>query len=185
MDDSQIVALYWQRSEHAIEATAKKYGRYCHAIAYNILANQPDAEECVNDTYLGAWNSIPPHKPAILSAYLAKLTRRISLNRWRDTSRQKRGGGEVPLALDELADILPGTEDTAAAVEKKELATAIGKFVSTLPQPERDVFISRYFLLVPPEQICGKFGFSPSKTKSMLFRTRNKLRTHLEKEGLL
>lgn len=185
MDDSQIVDLYWQRKENAISATAQKYGRYCHAISYNILASNPDAEECVNDTYLAAWNSIPPHKPSVLSAYLAKLTRRISLNRWRNTTRLKRGGGEIPLVLEELAYLLPAGEDTAAIAEKQELAAAIKAFITALPQPDRDVFVCRYFHLAPLDQIATKFGFTPSKTKSMLFRTRNKLRTHLEKEGLL
>mgnify|MGYP003293305686 CR=1 FL=1 len=102
MEDNQIVALYWKRDEEAIRATDQKYGPFCHAIAYNILASHEDAEETVNDTYAGAWNAIPPHRPGVLSSFLAKLTRRISLNRWRDNRAGKRGGGQVPLALDEL-----------------------------------------------------------------------------------
>ena len=106
MEDSRIVALYWERDQEAIRATAEKYGRYCHTIANHILANREDADECVNDTYLIAWNEIPPHKPGILSTFLGKITRRVSLNKWRDKNRDKRGAGEVPLALDELSECI-------------------------------------------------------------------------------
>ena len=103
MQDNQIVDLFWARNEQAIDATAKKYGRYCYRIAFNILNNQEDADESVNDTYMGAWKSMPPHCPSVLSTFLGKLNRRISLNKWRNQNRTKRGGGEVMLALDELS----------------------------------------------------------------------------------
>lgn len=185
MEDAQIVTLYWERNELAIRATDAKYGRYCHSISYNILSDHADAEECVNDTYIGAWEAIPPHRPAILQTFLGKLTRRISLNRWREQHREKRGGGQVPLALEELSECIPGGEDTQAALERKELAREIRNFVGKLPDTERDVFLCRYFFLARIPEISRKFGFSESKVKSMLLRTRGKLRSHLEKEGLL
>ena len=108
MEDSQIVSLYWQRKERAIKETEAKYGRYCYRIAHNILEHRQDAEECVSDTYLAAWNAIPPHRPSILQTFLGKITRRISLNRWRWEQTQKRGAGQVPLALEELAECISG-----------------------------------------------------------------------------
>ena len=185
MEDNQIVALYWKRDEEAIRATDQKYGPFCHAIAYNILASHEDAEETVNDTYAGAWNAMPPHRPGVLSSFLAKLTRRISLNRWRDNRAGKRGGGQVPLALDELTECIPAGQDVAQEVELKELAAAVRRFLSGLAENERDVFVSRYFYLAPIAEISQKLGFSESKTKSMLFRIRGKLRRKLQEEGFL
>lgn len=185
MEDSRIVALYWERDQEAIRATAEKYGRYCHTIANHILANREDADECVNDTYLIAWNGIPPHKPGILSTFLGKITRRVSLNKWRDKNRDKRGAGEVPLALDELSECVPSHFNTEYLVEQKELTQYINQFLSTLPVPERDLFVSRYWFFADIREISIKFQYSESKTKSMLFRTRNKLRRYLEKEGLI
>lgn len=185
MEDNQIVTLYWERNELAIRATDVKYGRYCYAISYHILASKEDAEESVNDTYWAAWERIPPHRPSVLSAFLSKLTRRISLNKWRDRTAEKRGGGEVPLALDELSECIPGGQDVEQTVARNELNTAIRRFLAALPNTERDVFVCRYFLLVPMVEISERFGFSESKTKSMLFRTRGKLRKHLQEEGLI
>lgn len=185
MEDSQIVSLYWARNEQALTETAAKYGNYCFSIAYNILSSREDADESVNDTYMGAWKRIPPHRPAVLSAFLGKLTRRISLNRWRDRTRQKRGGGEVALALDELYECIPSGEDVARQTEQKELNRAITAFLSGLSQAEREVFVCRYWYLADIRKISRAFGFSESKVKSMLHRTRLKLRTHLKEEGLV
>lgn len=185
MEDSQIVTLYWERNELAIRATAAKYGRYCHTVSYNILANHEDAEECVSDTYIGAWESIPPHRPAILQTFLSKLVRRISLNKWREKTREKRGGGEVPLALDELSECIPSGQNVEQSLDQKELSKAIRQFLRLLPDTERDVFLCRYWFLASIQEISRKFGFSQSKTKSMLLRTRRKLQTHLQKEGLI
>lgn len=185
MDDSQIVALYWERNENAIDATAAKYGRYCYTIAYNILSNREDADESVNDTYLSAWERIPPHRPSVLSTFLGKITRRISLNRWRKQTRAKRGGGEMPLALEELSECIPSHTSTEMIVEQKELTQAINSFLESLPQTERDIFVSRYWFLASVKDICANFNFTESKIKSMLFRTREKLKNHLKKEGLI
>lgn len=185
MEDSGIVELYWTRSESAISETMKKYGKYCFAIAYGILSNTEDANESVNDTYLDAWNCMPPHRPAILSTFLGKITRRISIDRWRGRMAGKRGGGEYALALDELEDCVASSSDVEKEVEEKELIEVLNKFLSRLPEQERDVFICRYFFLLSLSEICNKFGYSPSKVKSMLSRTRKRLHAYLEKEGLL
>lgn len=184
MEDNQIVALYWQRSERAISETAGKYGKYCYTIAYNILYNNEDADESVNDTYMGAWNSMPPNKPDILSAFLGKITRNIALNKWRRKNAQKRGEGQVAVALDELTECIPAGEQVEEKIEAMELARTIDVFLAGLKETERRVFVCRYWYLDPITEICKQFGYSESKVKSMLFRIRNKLQAHLEKEGI-
>lgn len=183
MEDSQIVALYWKRDEQAIVQTQSKYGKYCHCIASNILPVYEDAQECVNDTYLAAWNSIPPHRPTALSTFLGKLTRRISLDRWRSTQAKKRGGGTVPLVLDELGECIPGGSDPAAQVEARELALAVGRFLDTLTDSQRRLFLLRYFRLDSVPQAAEQCRLSVSKAKSVLHRLRKQLRTYLQKEG--
>lgn len=185
MEDSQIVDLYWSRNEQALTETAAKYGRYCFCIAYNILSSREDADESVNDTYMSAWERIPPHKPAVLSAFLGKITRRISLNRWRNRNRHKRGGGEVPLALEELGECIPSQEDVARKAEQKELTQSIVRFLNGLAETERDIFVCRYWYLADIRQISNAFGFTESKVKSMLHRTRTRLKSHLTEEGLI
>ena len=185
MEDEKILALYWARDEKAVEETAAKYGRYCYSIAYNILTSREDAEEGGNDTYAAAWNAMPPHRPAVLSAFLGKLTRRISIDQWRRRNSEKRGGGEVPLVLEELKDCIAPEGDAQARLEGKLLAEAINGFVGTLPRTEQQVFLCRYWYLDSIESIARQFGFSQSKVKSMLHRTRGKLRTALNREGFL
>lgn len=184
MDDRQIVNLYWRRSEKAIEETALAYGSYCYSIAYNVLNNGADAEECVNDTYLDAWNSIPPHRPSVLSTFLGKITRRISIDKWRKSNAEKRGGGQAAVVLDELEECIPDKSDVEQTVETQLLADVINSFVKELPNREQRVFICRYWYMDSVEAIAARFGFSESKVKSMLYRTRQKLRERLIKEGL-
>ena len=129
MDDSRIVDLYWVRNESAITETASKYGKYCYAIAYNILCDKEDADESVNDTYLGAWNAIPPHRPSVLRTFLGKITRRVSLKKWRDSHRDKRGGNEVSLALDELSECVPSNVTVEDEVIVAELSKALNRFI--------------------------------------------------------
>ena len=183
MEDSKIVELYWQRSEAAIYETQRKYEHYCFSIAKNILPAREDAEESVNDTYMAAWNAMPPSRPSILSTFLGKLTRRISIDRWRNLSADKRGSGTVTIALDELAECIPSGSDPVAEVAAKELVAAINRFLDTLPYTERKVFLMRYFDLAKLQDIAREFNMSSSKVKSMLHRTRSKLRVHLQKEG--
>lgn len=185
MEDKEIIDLYLAREEAAISATAEKYGNYCYTVAYNILYNKEDAEESVNDTYLGAWNSIPPHKPEVLSSFLGKITRYVSLKRHRDKHAQKRGGGELSLAYEELADCIPASHDIVADLEAKEIARYINDFLSVLPATERHIFICRYWYFDSIASISRQFGFRETKVKSMLFRTRTKLRNKLLKEGVM
>ncbi len=183
MDDKCIVDLYWKRDERAIEETDRKYGAYCHSIAFRILEDCSDADECVNDTYQGAWESIPPHRPAILSTYLGKLTRRISLKVLRSREVQKRGNGTVALSLEELGECIPAGTDVDAEVEFQELVATLNRFVSDLPMDERRVFVRRYYHAFSIKEICEQYHFSKSKVETMLHRTRKKLKKHLDKEG--
>ena len=183
MDDARIVALYWDRSDEAIPETASKYGSYLTSISQNILASREDAEECVNDTYHDAWNAMPPHRPSILSTFLGKITRRISIDRRRQLTAEKRGGGELTLALEELEDCVSGTGSIENEMERKELARLFNDFLNTLPVTERRVFLCRYWYMDSIQSIAQQFGFSQSKVASMLHRTRAKLRAALEKEG--
>lgn len=185
MDDARIIDLYWARSENAIAETSNKYGKYCYAIAYNILSDEQDADESVNDTYLNAWNTMPPHRPAILSAFLGKITRRISIDRWRSRTAEKRGSGEVVLALDELSECVPSSTSVEEMIEAAELEKVIDAFVMNLPIMERRVFICRYWYLDSINEICQQFGYSQGKVKMMLYRTRTKLQSYLEKEGVI
>lgn len=184
MEDVQIVQLYFARNEQAIEETAHRYGKYLFTIANNILTSNRDAEEAVNDTYLGAWNSIPPHRPHRLSTYLGKITRRISLDKWKANRTQKRGGGEVTLAMEELEDCIASTDTPQLRLEQKELTAYINAFLKSLPDAEQKIFIRRYWYLESVKVIAKAFGYSESKVKSMLSRTRAKLKIHLQKEGI-
>ncbi len=184
MNDSQIVSLYWARDEAAITESNAKYGAYCRSIAWNILQNEEDANEIVNDTWLGAWNAMPPHRPSVLSTFLGKITRRLSLKRWRFKNAQKRGGGETALTLDELMDCIPGGKMVDERLEAENLARVIDEFLATLPKEERQVFVLRYWYMSSIAEICKRHGFSKSKTESMLHRTRKKLLAKLNEEGV-
>ena len=183
MEDKQIVSLYWARDPQAIDRSQEKYGPYCLSIARNILRQEQDAEESVNDTWLGAWNAMPPHRPERLSGFLGKLTRRISLKRWEAARAQKRFGDETALALEELGDCIPLGGDAQQALEGRELTRLLNRFLSGLPAAQRQVFLARYWYGAAVKDIARQFGYSESKVKSMLHRTREKLRLTLEKEG--
>lgn len=183
MDDKAIVELYFARSEKAISETATKYGGYCYSIANNILSNKEDSEESVNDTYLAAWTNMPPRHPSVLATFLGKITRYISLDRWKSRSAYKRGGGEVTLALEELDEFLSSGESTEEVVQKKELIRSINQFLDNLPETERNLFVCRYWYLDPVLEIANRYGFTLNKTASMLRRTREKLCKQLKKEG--
>jgi RNA polymerase sigma-70 factor (ECF subfamily) len=183
MDDAKIVQLYWERDEQAIPATADKYGRYCTAIAKNILGNKEDAEECVNDTYLSAWNSMPPHRPGVLSAFLGKLTRNLSFNRYKHNAADKRGGGELPSVLDELSDCVSGKEDTESSFDRQELAKAMEDFLDMLPRKKRSIFISRYWYTESISDIAGQHGMKEGAVSMTLNRLRAKLHDYLLERG--
>lgn len=183
MKDAEIVSLFWQRKGRALEVTAEQYGNYCMQIARRILGNDLDAEECVNDTYRAAWDSIPPNRPENLRTYLGKLTRRISMKRWRSMDAQKRGGGEMVLSLEELAECIPEGSSPEHILDEKELVCVLNTFLESLPRQERQVFVLRYWHGCSLREIGIGCGFSKSKVESMLFRTRKKLRQQLLKEG--
>lgn len=182
MEDTRIVDLFWARSEDAISETSAKYGNYCYSIAYGILADNEDAAESVNDTYFDAWNTMPPHRPAILSTFLGKITRRISIDKWRGRTAEKRGGREITLALDELSECIPSRYSVEDEIELADLVKVIDSFVMSLPPMQRRVFICRYWYLDSVSTIAKQFGFSQSKVKMMLHRQRTKLLAALEKE---
>lgn len=183
MKDAHIVELFWQRQEQALEEAAAEYGSYCAQIAGRILGNEQDTEECVSDVLQAAWDSIPPNRPENLKTYLGKLTRRISMKRWRSRDAQKRGGGEMDLSLEELGQCIPSGVSLEEKLAGKELTASIDAFLAKLPKQERQVFVLRYWYGCSIREIGGKFRFSKSKVESMLFRTRNKLRETLRTEG--
>ena len=183
MEDSKIVELYWQKNENAIKETNSKYGAYCFSIANNILHNKEDSEECVNDTWLNAWNAMPPQKPTKLQMFLAKITRNLSFNRFNARSAEKRGGGEIVLVLDELAECLASESDVISEYEAKELGQCIRRFVRSLPERDGNVFVRRYFFTEPVAQIAKRYGLTENNVMVILSRTRTKLKNNLIKEG--
>ena len=184
MDDEKIVALYWARNENAIKETQKKYGKYCYSIAYQILGNGSDAEECESDTYFAAWQSIPPAKPSLLSVFLGAITRRLSLDRLRKRHADKRGGGSAEISLWELEECIPSGKSIDDEIEEQVLSAAISDFLRKLPEAEASVFIRRYWYFESVSEIAARYGFGESKVKMTLKRTRDKLLVYLEKEGI-
>ncbi len=183
MEDSKIIDLYWQRCESAISETALKYGTYCLKISMNILKNRNDGEECVNDTYMQTWNAIPPERPSCFSAYLAKIVRNLSINRYRSLHAEKRAGDRFAMSLDELSECVPsGASYSQSDVDS--IGDAINSFLKTQPADSRKVFVRRYFYCDAVSDIADRFGFTEGKVKSTLFRMREKLKLHLEKEGI-
>ncbi len=184
MDDSQIVDLYWKRQGNAVSQTKEKYGRYLFSIANHILQQYEDSEECVNDTLYGAWNSIPPHRPTVLSTYLGKITRRLALKKHREKTAQKRGGMEADLSLEELADCIPAGRTIDGQLDDRELTQILNRFLSELPVQQRRAFVCRYWYCESIAEISQRFSWSESKTKMLLLRTRERLRQCLKKEGI-
>ena len=185
MLDGEIVELYWKRDESAISQTDIKYGGLCRSISNNILRNQDESEECVNDSYLSAWNSMPMERPERLGAYMGKIARNISISRLRQKTADKRGGGEYRLCLEELRDCAAKGQEPEKELELKELREHIDKFLANLKETERNIFVSRYWYMASVDEIARRANFSYSKTASMLHRTRLKLGLYLRKEGLL
>lgn len=183
MDDEKIVQLYCERNEQAIQETANKYGNYCNSIAKNILGNNEDAEECVNDTYLNTWNSIPPHKPKMLSTFLGKIVRNLAFNKYKHDHADKRGGGELPLVLDELAECVSGNENIADAFVMKEIVSAINEFLSTLSEIKRNIFIRRYWYTESIVDIAKSYDMESTAVSMMLNRIRSKLHNYLIERG--
>lgn len=185
MEDNQIIELFWERSEMAITETSNKYSKYCYHISYTILHNNEDAEECVNDTYINAWKSIPPHRPNKLATFLGKITRNLSLQRYIKYKAQKRGMGQVDIALSELEECISDKTDVEQAMDEIILSETLDTFLRALPKETRVVFVARYWYLYSIHEISELYNMSESKVKSILFRTRNKLKLRLEMEGIV
>lgn len=183
MDDAKIIQLYWERNEEAIPATAEKYGSYCAAIAGNILGNCEDAEECVNDTYWNAWNAMPPHKPRVLSAFLGKLTRNLSLNRYRYNTAGKRLGSQTAAVLDEISEFVSDTESVEQNLDRRELIRAIDAFLGELPAEKRRIFVRRYWYFDTISEIASRFGRTENNVSVILNRIRLKLHNYLLERG--
>lgn len=184
MEDLQIIALYWARDERAIRESAEKYGGFCHRISYNILQNGNDAEECVNDTWLHAWNAMPPERPSLLSAFLGRIVRNLSLSRWREKHAAKRSGG-AQLLLDELAECLPGGIETEAAVEARETARIIDRWLDAQSADDRTFFVRRYWHGDSLAELAGEAGWPTQRLTKRMFHLRRSLRQYLEQEGVL
>ena len=184
MEDREIVSGMRARKENAIRAAEEKYGAYCRKIAGNVLSNAEDVKECLNDVWLAAWNSIPPNEPENLKTYLGKLTRELSVDRFRTNHRKKRVPEEKIEAIDELEEMI-GSSDVEASVLEAELAGIVSAFLRSLPEKECDVFLRRYWFFDGIRDISKRYGYSESKVKMTLFRIREKLKTRLKKEGYL
>ncbi len=183
MEDKEILELFRKRSEEAIDETSRKYGAFLNRIAYGILRSREDAEECVNDTYMRAWNNIPPDQPQHLSAFLGRITRNLALNRLEQMSASKRGGGQKALELDELEECIPAECDVQRTVEEHELALLLNRFLKKLTKEKRIIFMKRYWYFCTVEEIASELGCSESKVKMSLHRTREKLKDFLLKNG--
>lgn len=181
--EREIIALYRSRDENAIRMTAEALGGYCYTVAYNVLNSREDAEECVNDTYLAVWNAIPPADPVSLKSFVSSITRRLALNRYKEQNRDKRGGGQVPLALEELAEVVSDTEDIPADYARKELLESISRFLRGCSPRDRGLFLDRYIRLEPTAVLAERYRVKEAQVLLILSRTRKKLKAHLEKEG--
>ena len=179
--DAEIIDLYWARNEEAIAATDYKYGGYLYTVAYNILHNPQDSEECRNDTYLRTWNTIPPNKPTKLQAYLTKIIRAISIDRYREQTRQKRIPYEMTVSLEDLAETLPS--DRAGEQSSHELARCLSEYLASLSKRRRFIFVCRYYCVDPPDRIAAMLGITPSAVYKELKKIKDGLRVYLEKEG--
>ena len=184
MNDEEIVDLFCKRSEDAIKETSSKYQAYLSKISFNILSDYEDSKECVNDTYLAAWNSMPESRPRVLSSYLAKITRRISIDLFRKKNRKKRYASEYALSLAELEENFPENGTPEQEFEAKLLDEAINAFVRTLPEKSQRVFVGRYYFFDSVKEIAEYCGISEANTKAILFRTRQDLKNHLKKKGV-
>lgn len=183
MEDAQIIELYFARDEQAVARTDEKYGRYCFCLANSILESDQDAEETVSDTYLRAWNAIPPARPRVLRLFLARITRNLAFSHWRENHAEKRGGGQMTLILEELDECIPAPGGSEENLEGKELAERIRQFLDTLSQKERSMFLRRYFYAEQTEQIAARYQMKPESARKQLLRTRKKLKDYLNREG--
>ncbi len=182
MEDARIIEMFFERNESAISETESKYGKYCFAVAQNILLNEEDSKECVNDTLMRVWNTIPPTRPNSLKAFLAKITRNLAFNRYRENTSQKRGGSETELVLSELEECIPYRENTESELSVRELGKVINKFLYTLSERDCDIFLKRYFYVNRVQDLAREYGMKENQVRTILSRTKQKLKVYLEKE---
>lgn len=180
MEDYQIVELYWQRNESAIQESQEKYGDYCATIANNVLRVPEDAEECVNDTWLRAWNAIPPKRPGSLAIFLGRITRNLAIDRYRRDRTQKNGGGQIALCLEELGECVG---ENRPIEDRLALRETVNRFLQGLPEKSRRIFLLRYWYVMPVAEIARRSGLSEGAVKMSLLRLREKLKSELEQEG--
>ena len=184
MEDERIIELYWRRDEDAVRQTNQKYGPYCYRIAHNILKNEEDSKECVNDTWFKAWTVIPPQRPDFFQAFLGRITRNLSLDRYRRTRASKRGGGSMDVIYEELAECIADAGTEESRTDTIVITDAVTQFLTGLSKDARIIFVRRYWYADSVSQIAQHYGMSESKVKSSLMRSRNKLKAFLEKEGI-
>ena len=184
MDDLEILERFFARDEGAIVAARARYGPYCSAVARKILADPHDQEECLSDTWLRAWNAIPPHRPRSLGAFLTKITRNLALNRLRDGKALRRGGGQVSLALEELKECVSPDGSPEGELDRQAAVEALNRFLDSLPPLQKEIFLRRYWYLDSVEDIARRTGWSKSRVTTALHRTRVRLRAHLIQEGI-
>lgn len=184
MNDEDLIALYFARDERAILETGRVYGRYCTAVARNILSSQQDAEECVSDTWLHAWNAIPPQRPQVLKSFLGRITRNLALHQWHRLSADKRGGGQLPLVLDELAELVSGNDEEAQTLEREVLLSALEDFLAALSAEKRRIFVCRYWYADSVKAIALRFGKTENNISVTLNRLRNQLKQLLSERGI-
>lgn len=182
MTDREIIELYFARSEKAIDETAKKYGKYCYTVANNILKNREDSEECVSDTYFKVWQTIPPARPLRFCAYLGKITRNLALRLYEKYSAEKRGGGEIALALDELAECISANDTAEQMLTERQITEILDRFLAGLPEKTRKIFVRRYWYLSSAKEIAKDHHMSEENVRLILFRTHEKLKKILEDE---
>lgn len=184
MEDEQIIELFWARSERAIAEAEAQYGKYCWSIAYSILSSAEDSAECVNDTWLNAWKAMPPKRPSCLAAFLGKLTRNLALNRYKRLRADKRGAGQLTLALEELGECVPARTEMEGVEDRALIVSVLDRFLASLSKRDRMVFVRRYWYVSSVAEIAGDYGLSQSNVKMILSRGRNRLRQALEQEGV-
>lgn len=182
MEDNAIIDLYWARDQKAIVRTEEKYGKYCYKIAWNVLREHRDCEECISDTWLRAWNRMPSERPGILLAFLGAITRNLSLDRYRRSHAAKRGGGEMPFVYEELQDCV-SSRGPEEEFDGCSLTEALNGFLEGLKKDQRMIFVRRYWYLDSMQEIAKKYGISESKVKTDLFRMRKKLQEYLREQG--
>ena len=183
MEDKQIVELYWARQENAISETDKKYGRYCYYIANGILCSDEDSKEVVNDTYLKLWNTIPTKRPEALKPYVGMISSQTALDRYEARGAAKRGSGQIPAVLDELAECIPDSSTCDDIGDNIALSDAMNRFIASLPKKTRNIFLKRYFYLVSVTDVAKEYSMSESSVGMLMLRTRKKLKHFLQKEG--